>query len=1299
MNQPKTRARMTLAALGAAAVLGAAWPADAVTRTVTLNTDTVPGTPAGTGAGTAGDLRHAMSNATAGDVIEFDCGAPCTITLAGPLPVIGLPYTVDGGNNLIIDGAGTWRAFFVNTTTGTVTISNLTIRNVKATGGNGGAGRYGGGGGAGLGAGVFINNAAADVTLSKVRFIDARAAGGNGGTSDATNDWLAPGGGGGLGGNGGNGGDSLGVPGGGGGGGGALFGSNGFGGNSFSGGNGATYGGGGGADYNNNTNGTGGASAYPTGETAGANGSAGFGGAGGFGGGGGGSSWPNQTGGERGGAGGYGAGSGGSHGTAAPTATGGGGAGGLNGSKTPTALIPGGIRGGVGRNGGGGGAAVGPAVFVRAGILTTIASTTTGQEVTAGTGGASTGGIAGDDGQTDATAVYNVAGTINGSATTGPLASPLPAPSYGLTVGATGTGRITSSIGSLDCPGACSATIDTFTDTSFTAVTLTAIPGTGKVVGSWSGDCSGSSTTQVVTMSAAHACAVTFQDAPAPPPTPPAPTPSAPIIPSFVVAPPAPVIPVAGSASGSGQISLASSFSGASGLTFTAQQPGGAPLPGWLSFDPASVTFRYAVPVPAAGTLPVQGADVRARATRVAPANLVYAPAILLARVPVTLTASGGGQTYVTTLELDFYAPRGSVALAVLSMGATGTLGNGPAGRSVLSWDGGQAVFETAATNLFPYSINNFADVLRYDGVAGMRDRLSQTAIPGGGVANTAAGATVSPAVSADGAYAAFASDAPGISMTPAQNRRQVYRASLVYPRVPLNEAATPAPLMVSVTAAGIVGNAASDNPAMSQDGRYIVFDSAASNFAPLLDGTRQIWRKDVVTGDLMLVSSAAGPGNGTSMNPSISWDGRFVAFESTATNLLFGTSGSQIYLKDVTTGALRLVSAANGRPGTGASTAARLSARADRVVFVTTAGDLGFANPAGRAQVAVADVGTGTIRLASTGTGAADTDADQPAMSADGRFVAFRAGQAGTATQVWIRDVERGVTALVSQSASGSPGNGASGQPAVSGDGATVTFTSAATDLVGGNPTGTQAYVAGNPLPLPDRTGYWYQPAASGQGWVMERWGNRSYVGGLVYDADGRATWMVGTCTSSDLTCAGGLTGLSGGAPFGSASGPVPAATAAMPFSLVTAADGRSITLQRAGFPAATLQPFPIGGPATTGYAGLPQAGWWSEAGATGGNGYFLAIDTQTAADGTIAQVAYVSVLTFDTTGRAVWYASQATLAADLSFSGTLNLYTGGAAGNVSAVGPLRLTFQGTERATMTLPNGRVASLQRFRF
>ncbi len=1306
--------RPSSAALTLFAVLLAAGPATADTLTVTDFGDNAAGTPPGTGNGNPGDLRSQMLAAAQGDIITFACNAPpCTITLNGPLPPIRDNLTIDGGatGRVVIDGNNLYRAFFVDT--GTVALSNLAIRNVRAKGGNGGQG--GGGGGAGLGAGLFVNEAGAVVTVTRVAFSNTTVIGGNGGdiyVDDVTK--YGGGGGGGLGGNGGmNGTANSSGPGGGGGGvlgngTNSTIGLSGTGGAGGGGGGGGGFLGTGGSGYGGDIGGAAGNSA-PAGSG---------GGGGGFGGGGGGAG-ENPT--ANGGDGGFGGGGGSGGfrynspvgGGAGGPGGGGGGGGGINSPGGAGGLLTPGIGGANGASdtsSGGGGAAAGPAIFVRNGNLTTVESTSIGETATGGGGGEDA-----SPGTASSAAVFNFAGTVNGVITAGPLADVLPAPSFGLTVATagTGTGTITASAGGIVCPGTCSASILSFSNGAYTTVTLTAAATGGATFTDWSGDCSGAATTATVTMSEARACAARFTAAggpPAPAPTP-TPTPAAPPTPAFVASPIPATLNADTVGAGAGSFSFASSFANPASLSFTATQGGGAPLPSWLTFDPATVSFTYNVPIPA--DLPIQplGDGRAARAdSRAAWANTVYPLLVRVAEIPVTLNAAGGDQNYSSTIRMSFHAPRPTVAISALSLSLDGALGNGPSGRSALSFDGGQVVFETAATNLFPAAANAQSDIVRYDALSGNRDRLSQTAIPGGGVANAANGASNAPAVSADGRFSAFASEAPGITLIPALGLRQVYRAGLAYPRRALNAAVTPAPDFVSITADGQAGNGPSGNPALSLDGRYVVFESTATNFGPGLDGTRQVWRKDLVTGELLLISGAAGPGNGASGNAAISWDGRWVVFQSTATNLAAGASGNQIYLKDIATGSLRLVSAVGGRPGNAGSTMPRIDGRAGRVVFVTAATNLGFANLAGKPQIVAADLASGAIRLASPGIGglAANGDSDQPSLSADGRFVAFRstatdlvAGIAGNGfSQVWLRDIDRGVTALVTQTAAGTAGGGNSANPALAGDASALAFASDARDLVNGNPAAGQTYLAANPLPLPEKTGYWYQPgAANGQGWLMERRGTSAYVGGLVYDTDGRATWATGFCTGSGLTCSGTLATWSGGTAFGDAGPGAPTTTAGPAFSLATAADGRTTGLAVGDAAAVALAPFPIGGTATTAYAGLPQAGWWYEpAAGNSANGYFLAIATQPQRDGSVAQIGYFSVLSFDATGRAVWYAAQARLGADLAFAGTLHQYAGGGS-DAAAIGQVRIVFDGTDRASVNLPNGRTAMITRWRF
>jgi len=870
----------------------------------------------------------------------------------------------------------------------------------------------------------------------------------------------------------------------------------------------------------------------------------------------------------------------------------------------------------------------------------------------------------------------------------------------------TGTGTITSSPAGINCGSTCTGYY-----ASGASVTLTATPGSGYEFTSWSGDCTGTTTTATVTMGTPQTCSATFTaiggggpNPPNPPGPTPAPTPIPASPPAFVSAtnPPPAVIGADTTGAGQGTLSFASSFTDPASLSFTAAQTSGAALPAWLTFDPATVSFNYNVPLPA--DLPIQptadlASDAAARAVRAGRSivNTVYPLSVLVQTIPVSLTASGNGQSYTATINMDFYAPRSPVAITAISYGATGASGDAASGRPALSWDGGQVVFQTAAGNINPAVSGAYASIARYHGLSGRRDLLSQSAIPGGGVANGADGHSNNPAVALSGSHAAFSSMAPGLSLTPNNRLRQIYRTGLGYPRVPLNEAATPAAAMVSTTAAGVAADAAADLPSIAEHGGFIAFESAAGNLGRNPDRLSQIWRKDVGGGAVVLVSSAAdgAPGNGDSRNVSLSADGNVAVFDSTATNLATGGSGRQIFYKVLSSGAVY-------RLGEGQNP--KLAARGDSVVYVSTNGGT-------KLQVMRYDIASGaTTVVSATPAGVAGNgDSTQPAVSADGRFVVFRstatdliAGHAGNGQpQIWIRDVSRGATALVTQTEAGAPGNGASSDPAISGDGAQVAFTSLARDLVRGNPLPGQIHLAANPLVLPGRTGYWYTTDGGNLTWSVERWGDKALIAGLAYAADGgMAVWAAGTCTFSGLTCQGSVSQFAQG---GAASTPVG------PVGVTFTADGTRASVVLGGAAARSLALYPVGGTRTTGFAGLPQNGYWGVAGnAAGVTSLFIDTDTQVGSNGASVQAMHVTLFGYDGQGNAQWYAAAGNLAADGSFTGQLYLYGGGSswaqAGgkywpSATAVGQIRLNFQAADRATAQLPDGRSVTIDRWRF
>jgi Tol biopolymer transport system component len=306
----------------------------------------------------------------------------------------------------------------------------------------------------------------------------------------------------------------------------------------------------------------------------------------------------------------------------------------------------------------------------------------------------------------------------------------------------------------------------------------------------------------------------------------------------------------------------------------------------------------------------------------------------------------------------------------------------------------------------------------------------------------------------------------------------------------------------VSVSSSGEQSNDYSYNPVISASGRFIAFQSLADNLTPdaprctrpggvaqLRTGscTIQVFVHDrsAHTTTLVSVSSGGRPGNDLSAVGAISGDGRFVAFQSYATNL--GPSrrpAGQIYVRDRLTGTTELVSesaAVAGAGGSGTSSLPSMSADGRYVAFTSFALDLtaerppagecaGSGNPC-RSQIYVRDRLTRKTVRASTGRSGewGSGSSRGAAISADGGVVGFRSFATNLVAQdtdamqdVFIRDLRRGITELISLSTTGQKGNADSGNvndgpPAagykgpgyVSADGRYVAFQSEATNLV----------------------------------------------------------------------------------------------------------------------------------------------------------------------------------------------------------------------------------------------------------
>ena len=269
--------------------------------------------------------------------------------------------------------------------------------------------------------------------------------------------------------------------------------------------------------------------------------------------------------------------------------------------------------------------------------------------------------------------------------------------------------------------------------------------------------------------------------------------------------------------------------------------------------------------------------------------------------------------------------------------------------------------------------------------------------------------------------------------------------------------------------------------PSISADGRHITFQSLASNLvADDTNGVFDVFVHDRLTGitERVSLSTEGIQGNFDSTAPAISADGRFVAFESFATNLLPEEANSvqDIFVRDRQTGALEVVSVASGgSQAILASSQASISADGRFVAFVSLAFNLVTGDTNNTEDIFVHDRQTGVterVTLASDGT-QVNSVSSNPSISADGRYVSFRSDGANLAPadtnrshDVLVHDRQRGLTVRVSLASDGTQGNDGSLSPVVSGQGRHIAFTSYASTLVtGDNNDKEDIFVATNPL------------------------------------------------------------------------------------------------------------------------------------------------------------------------------------------------------------------------------------------
>jgi len=376
-----------------------------------------------------------------------------------------------------------------------------------------------------------------------------------------------------------------------------------------------------------------------------------------------------------------------------------------------------------------------------------------------------------------------------------------------------------------------------------------------------------------------------------------------------------------------------------------------------------------------------------------------------------------------------------------------GTLAN-------ISSDGQRVVFESNATNLVTGDDNSARDIFVRDRDADSTIRVS---VDSDGIQSNLS--SENPAISAGGGFVAFVSDANNLVENDDNGVGDVFT----------HEIGTGTTERASVNSANFEGNLASTLPALSGNGAFVVFESYAPNLVGGdTNGTRDIFVRDRGSQTTVRASIAAQgtQGNGDVLNPAVSENGQFVAFASRAGNLVPGDDNADpdIFVVDRGTGAVERISVNDDGVGANSSSfEPSISDDGRLVAFVSDADNL-VAGDTGFRDIFVRDRDLGTTERVSVDSSEvqADGDSHQPAISGDGRFVAF----ISTATNlvdvdtngvfdVFVRDRDSGTTERVSVDSAEVGADDESFSPSISDDGQFVAFESPATNLVGSDTNG----------------------------------------------------------------------------------------------------------------------------------------------------------------------------------------------------------------------------------------------------
>jgi hypothetical protein len=322
-------------------------------------------------------------------------------------------------------------------------------------------------------------------------------------------------------------------------------------------------------------------------------------------------------------------------------------------------------------------------------------------------------------------------------------------------------------------------------------------------------------------------------------------------------------------------------------------------------------------------------------------------------------------------------------------------------------------------------------------------------------------GDSFNPSFSVDGRFVAFQSASTNLVSGDVNAHVDVF----------VRDLQTNTTVRASTLSTGARSDGDSAEAAVSRDGRYVAFSSAASNLlSGDTGGLRDVFVVDRTTFNVSRASTNTGnaQGNGDSDMVSMSANGTFIVFRSKASSLTAGDSNAiaDIFVKDRSTGfTYRVSTPSGGGVMTGSAVASpSVSNDGNLVVFGASDGNLVAGDSNGKLDIFAKNRSTDTTTFVSSSAGGAigDGDSTQAMLSDDGTRVAFvsaatnfAADDTNGVADIYVKTLAGGAIVRASSTAAGAPGNAASSAPSISADGRFIAFASAASNLVAGDSNG----------------------------------------------------------------------------------------------------------------------------------------------------------------------------------------------------------------------------------------------------